>query len=103
MGEIQNLRNVPVFLDSSPTNGYTTSSEKSLKRALEVGSGDLQTYKRAKLPDRTDYSRWRLLDERGRQTWHYLADDEAAKKWPQSTADKYFLGLPTVKYPIPSL
>jgi len=49
-----------------------------------------------KLSERTDYSRWRLLDERGRQTWHYLEDDEDAKEWPQSTADKYFLGLPTV-------
>lgn len=45
---------------------------------------------------RTDYSRWRLLDNRGRQTWEYLETDEAVKAWPQSTADKYFLGLPTV-------
>jgi lanosterol synthase len=45
---------------------------------------------------KTDYSRWRLLDDRGRQTWHYLESDEEAAKWPQSVADKYFLGLPTV-------
>ncbi|KAI4195626.1 MAG: hypothetical protein LQ350_007097 [Teloschistes chrysophthalmus] len=44
---------------------------------------------------RTDRRRWRLLDERGRQTWHYLRSEEAVKSWPQSTADKYFLGLPT--------
>lgn len=49
------------------------------------------------LSKRTDYSRWRLLDERGRQTWHYLEDEEDAKDWPQSTADKYFLGLPIVR------
>ena len=48
------------------------------------------------LLERTDYSRWRLLDESGRQTWHYLEDDEDAKEWPQTTADKYFLDLPTV-------
>lgn len=48
------------------------------------------------LSKRTDYTRWRLLDERGRQTWHYLENDEDAKEWPQTTADKYFLGLPTV-------
>ncbi|KAL8934521.1 MAG: hypothetical protein Q9216_005865 [Gyalolechia sp. 2 TL-2023] len=42
---------------------------------------------------RTDLRRWRLLDERGRQTWHYLTSDDDS--WPQSTADKYFLGLPT--------
>jgi hypothetical protein len=47
-------------------------------------------------PEKTDYSRWRLLDESGRQTWHYLTDDSEVKKWPQSVADKYHLGLPTV-------
>jgi lanosterol synthase len=45
---------------------------------------------------KTDYSRWRLLDENGRQTWHYLKSDEEVKKWPQSDADKYHLGLETV-------
>ncbi|KAL2863488.1 terpene cyclase/mutase family protein [Aspergillus lucknowensis] len=44
---------------------------------------------------KTDYSRWRLLDDDGRQTWHYLESDEECKAWPQSVADKYFLGLPT--------
>ncbi|KAI4173443.1 MAG: hypothetical protein LQ343_002976 [Gyalolechia ehrenbergii] len=44
---------------------------------------------------RTDLRRWRLLDERGRQTWHYLGADAEVGSWPQSTADKYFLGLPT--------
>ncbi|KAL8847557.1 MAG: hypothetical protein Q9221_007416 [Calogaya cf. arnoldii] len=43
----------------------------------------------------TDPSRWRLLDERGRQTWHYLQSDEKLKEWPQSVADRYFLNLPT--------
>jgi lanosterol synthase len=46
--------------------------------------------------EKTDYSRWRLLDDDGRQTWHYLESDEENEKWPQSFADKYFLGLPTV-------
>ncbi|PQE08309.1 lanosterol synthase protein [Rutstroemia sp. NJR-2017a BVV2] len=54
-----------------------------------------QSAKRPKLQERTDYSRWRMLDEKGRQTWHYLEDDEDVQEWPQSTADKYFLGLPT--------
>lgn len=47
---------------------------------------------------KTDYARWRLLDDRGRQTWHYLESDEENEKWPQSIADKYFLGLPLVGY-----
>lgn len=44
----------------------------------------------------TDIYRWRLLDDRGCQTWHYLESDEEVKAWPQSIADKYFLGLPLV-------
>lgn len=45
--------------------------------------------------EKTDYTRWRLKDDRGKQTWHYIDHDEEAE-WPQSTADKYHLGLPTV-------
>lgn len=44
----------------------------------------------------TDIQRWRLLDERGQQTWHYLETAEQVKAWPQSTADRYHLGLPLV-------
>ncbi|KAL8922309.1 MAG: hypothetical protein Q9208_005279 [Pyrenodesmia sp. 3 TL-2023] len=51
--------------------------------------------------ERTDPRRWRLLDERGRQTWHYLLSDEEINSWPQSTADEYFLGLPTDLPPLP--
>ena len=46
--------------------------------------------------DKTDTSRWRLLDERGRQTWHYLETQDEVKSWPQSHADRYFLNLPMV-------
>ncbi|KAL1625690.1 Lanosterol synthase erg7A [Diplodia seriata] len=45
--------------------------------------------------EKTDYTRWRLLDQNGRQTWHYLESDEEVARWPQTTADKYFLGLDT--------
>ncbi|KAI1982254.1 hypothetical protein LOZ53_001170 [Ophidiomyces ophidiicola] len=45
--------------------------------------------------DKTDYSRWRLLDDHGRQTWHYLKTQKDLEEWPQTTADKYHLGLPT--------
>ena len=44
---------------------------------------------------KTDSTRWRLKDVDGEQTWHYLSEEQA-KEWPQSMADKYFLGLPTV-------
>lgn len=45
---------------------------------------------------RTDHTRWRLKDDRGCQTWHYLDSDEEVKAWPQSVADKHFLGMNTV-------
>ena len=44
----------------------------------------------------TDLTRWRLLDEDGRQTWHYLETEQDAQRWPQSTATRYHLGLPIV-------
>lgn len=46
---------------------------------------------------KTDQTLWRLKDDHGRQTWHYLTPEEA-KEWPQSFADKYFLNLPLVSY-----
>lgn len=49
---------------------------------------------------KTDYTRWRLKDDRGCQTWHYLESEEEIKAWPQSTADKYFLGMETVSLPL---
>lgn len=51
----------------------------------------------------TDLSRWRLKDDRGCQTWHYLQTDDELKKWPITTADKYFLGLDTVSFQIRSI
>lgn len=47
----------------------------------------------------TDYSRWRMKDDRGTQTWHYLESEEEVEKWPQSVADKWYLGLETARYP----
>lgn len=47
---------------------------------------------------KTDHSRWRMLDDRGRQTWHYLESDEEVKNWPMSAADKWYLGMETVGF-----
>ncbi|KAJ4337433.1 Lanosterol synthase erg7A [Ascochyta clinopodiicola] len=44
---------------------------------------------------KTDYTRWRLRDDRGCQTWHYLHSEDEVKEWPQSAADRYFLGMET--------
>lgn len=49
---------------------------------------------RPQLEEKTDPKRWRLKDNDSCHTWHYLRDDEAVKDWPQSDAEKYFLGLP---------
>ncbi|KAL1890916.1 Lanosterol synthase (Oxidosqualene--lanosterol cyclase) [Ceratocystis pirilliformis] len=50
--------------------------------------------KRPKLLTKTDATRWRLKDDDGCHTWHYMADDEAEKEWPQSDADRWYLGIP---------
>ncbi|CAG8628199.1 679_t:CDS:10, partial [Diversispora eburnea] len=42
----------------------------------------------------TDLKRWRLEVNNGRQTWHYLENESEIKNWPQSTIEKYWLGLP---------
>ncbi len=68
------------------------------KRFSNAGDLDHATKRlRPELVDRTDYSRWRMRDDHGRHTWQYLEDDEAAKEWPQTYADKYFLGQPLVR------
>lgn len=63
-------------------NGYANGSIHKDEKAADV---------------RTDLTRWRLKNDRGRQTWHYLETEEELKAWPLSTADKYFLGLDTVR------
>jgi lanosterol synthase len=46
---------------------------------------------------KTDYTRWRLKDERGCQTWHYLETEHEIEQWPQTLADKWHLGLDLVR------
>ncbi|KAJ7623474.1 terpenoid cyclases/protein prenyltransferase alpha-alpha toroid [Roridomyces roridus] len=42
----------------------------------------------------TDYTRWRLLvSDSGRHTWKYLKTDEECAKWPQTSEDKFWLGM----------
>ncbi len=74
-------------------NGTPTGKQSRKRGGVDSLGGET---KRQKLEEKTDRTRWRMLDENGRHTWHYLEDDEAAKKWPQSVADKYYLGLDTV-------
>nr|A0A455LN86.1 RecName: Full=Terpene cyclase/mutase atnI; AltName: Full=Arthripenoid biosynthesis cluster protein I [Arthrinium sp.]AYO60882.1 terpenoid cyclase AtnI [Arthrinium sp.] len=45
--------------------------------------------------EKTDYSRWRLIDDQGRQSWRYLESDKERVDWPQTTYEKHFLGLDT--------
>ncbi len=78
------------------TNGVTTGtiksgniSEISKYRPSRSGNKPLKSDKK------TDQTLWRLKDDHGRQTWHFLTEEDA-KEWPQSFADKYFLNLPLV-------
>lgn len=44
----------------------------------------------------TDRTRWRLLDEEGRQTWVYLKTEQEVEEWPLSVYDRHHLGLDLV-------
>ncbi|KAJ4172560.1 hypothetical protein NW754_002761 [Fusarium falciforme] len=43
---------------------------------------------------KTDRNLWRLNDDDSRHTWHLLPDEAAARDWPQTYAEKWFLDLP---------
>ncbi|GJC90733.1 lanosterol synthase [Colletotrichum liriopes] len=83
------------------SNGTTlgAKSVQSRKRVAEA-IAEQEWPKKPRIDAKTDRTRWRMKDEDGRHTWKYLGDDdEAAKSWPQTYADKYYLGLPLVSPP----
>lgn len=55
----------------------------------------MRTQNKASAVMRTDLTRWRLASTEGNHRWLYLCKAEAEKQ-PQSFAERYFLGLPTV-------
>ncbi len=77
-------------LANGRANGYANSSPNGHT------NGHVKTTQLSSSSQKTDRLRWRLLDESGRHTWHYLKTDEELAAWPQTTADKYYMGLPTV-------
>jgi len=78
----------------------TTRSEKRTTKAQSVLESPQKVQNGRVTKDRkTDYSRWRMKADNGRQTWHYLRTDEEVKEWPQSDADKYYLGMDLVCLP----
>ncbi|KAL2269686.1 hypothetical protein VTJ83DRAFT_1870 [Remersonia thermophila] len=81
---------------TSTAAATATDTNGTSRKRLSNAADDEHDAKRLRpqLADKTDYSRWRMRDDHGRQTWVYLEDDQAVKEWPQSVADKYFLGLP---------
>lgn len=80
------------------TNGHANPNDR-LKRSRDDGNEetwDGQAFGET-LPKnlRTDRTRWRLVDESGRQTWKYLRTEKEEEAWPQDKATKYHLGLDT--------
>ena len=76
-------------------NGNANGSANGHVNGAPVKEG-LSGWREGHRDEKTDYSRWRLEDERGRHIWKYLESDEECKKWPQTVADKYHLGMETV-------
>jgi lanosterol synthase len=81
----------------NPANGSAVNDSARSSARSDENKLSSYTHHVELLDQKTDYSRWRLLDEQGRHTWHYLTTDEQLKAWPQTTADKFHLGLPTVR------
>lgn len=73
--------------------GRDSGKAKSRKRGND---DDQSAPKIPKLASKTDISRWRLKDDESRHTWHYI-DEKEAKEWPQSDADKWYLGQDLVR------
>jgi lanosterol synthase len=69
-------------------NGHANGSVKQTE--LSHTNGFVHSFDKS-----TDRSKWRLKDEMGRHTWHYLEDEEQLKAWPQTTVEKHHLGLET--------
>src|SRR5271163_4935499 len=87
---VQTRKAAQNVVNDSAVNGAARSSAVSTNTKLNGNAYHIEL-----LDQKTDYSRWRLLDEQGRHTWHYLTTDAQVKAWPQTIADKYYLGLPT--------
>lgn len=73
-------------------NGNSTPRKRTRQETADPSE------KRPRLLEKTDVSRWRMRDEAGCHTWHYLEDDDKAREWPQTIADKYYLGLDLVSF-----
>jgi lanosterol synthase len=89
----------PQGTPNATPNGKTTAlsaAKPAVKRRNDATNDELDEKPRKRQLRETDISRWRCLDEEGRLTWHYLEDDDKAKEWPQSIADKWYLGLDLV-------
>ncbi|KAG6239360.1 hypothetical protein E4U24_006099 [Claviceps purpurea] len=70
--------------------GRDLGSAKPRKRATDAELGFPQ---KPTIEAKTDPTRWRLKDDDSRHSWLYLESEKEAKDWPQSYAEKYFVGL----------
>ncbi|KAF3054181.1 terpene cyclase [Didymella keratinophila] len=85
---------------NGPANGATNGVVK--RGAKGHAQVPISVKSKTNGDQKTDYTRWRLKDDRGCQTWHYLQTEEEVKAWPQSAADRYFLGMETGLPELPS-
>lgn len=89
----------------SPSPIAVNGSSNRKKRGSETnGHNDNHNFeheaKRQKVAEPVDKTRWRMKADGGRHTWHYLEDDAAVNEWPQTYADKWYMGLPMVGVPL---
>ncbi|MCJ1313005.1 Lanosterol synthase (Oxidosqualene--lanosterol cyclase) [Agyrium rufum] len=81
-------------MSSTALNGHASGAKSRIgTKEASLKEASLKKEENFVGDEITDHNRWRLQDIRGCQTWHYLADDEQLKAWPQTIADRYHLGL----------
>jgi hypothetical protein len=86
---------INISVDLSDGSRLIIAMPKAKSEKAAGANGKIQSGRIGK-DKKTDYTRWRLKDVAGRQTWHYLTTDEEVKEWPQTLADKWHLGMPLV-------
>lgn len=71
-------------------------SRRSIRAANSKTGPGTEATEKLRTEYKTDPTRWRLKDNDGRHTWHYITDDGEMREWPQSMAEKWYMKLSLV-------
>jgi len=83
--------NLSLHQQMSTTSSYQNGQLNGVNGHAKPGTHSAIT---SNNPDQTDRTRWRLMGDKGEQRWTYLKTQQEVEAWPQSTVDRYHLGMP---------